>query len=403
MSILCCHTPHFLFNLAAQRKPKWAALPIGLMGPDERVWAASQSARHSGVSIGLTAHQARMRCADVQIHELDLAASEDAQTAFTGLLAQTGLNVEVQGYGSAYVDLTPVTTSPHDALPVCGELGKQIRKLLGAKLQPALGCDTSKFTSRAASAITQPGCMKLVNHAEETRFLSPQPITLLPLPFESLQMLHWLGLKTLGDFTRLPIADVQQRFGKAGKLAHEWARGLDHRPVRATTKAAPETIQVNLDAPTTSHDEALSAAMRSLRPALRAIRSRLEGCRRLRVELVFLGGEVQTATHSFAQPMSDAAQVQSGLSRALRTYAWPGELMALTVMLLEVAELCPQQLSLFAEFALSDKPDLAAQPFMQLVEELGILFGSAFFRGQITDPTHPIRERRFCLSPISVA
>ena len=134
-------------------------------------------------------------------------------------------------------------------------------------------------------------------------------------------MLHWLGLTTLADFTRLPTADVQQRFGKAGKLAHAWARGLDRRPVPPTTKTAPETIRVDLDAPTTSQTIAPSATMQALKPTLHGMASRLEGCRRLRVELIFLDGATQVVTHSFVEPLSETSQIQSGIAQALRAQA----------------------------------------------------------------------------------
>lgn len=126
----------------------------------------------------------------MRIHLLDVAAGEDAQAAFAGVLAHTGLDTEVQGYGIAYVDLSPVARSPSDALPVCAGLGKQVRALLGAELQHALGCDTSKFTARAAALIAPPGRMRAVNQAYEARFLAPLPVTLLPLPLESLQLLR---------------------------------------------------------------------------------------------------------------------------------------------------------------------------------------------------------------------
>ena len=406
MSILHLQTPDFLFALAAQQQPQWVEKPVALLGADERVWAMSGPARASGVQVGLTPHQARMRCADVGLHALDTHASDDAQAAFVGVLTQTGLTVEPQGYGAAYIDLKPVTTSPSDAQPVCAELGKQVRELLGMALQPSLGCDSGKFTARAAAAVSRPGRMKLVDQPDEVRFLTPLSITLLPLPMPALQQLHWLGIRTLGQFGQLPQTSVVQRFGKAGKLAHQWARGLDARPVRPSANATPEPISVDLDVPTTSHDLVVSATAHAIAPALHALTAQMEGFRRLRLVLHFVDHSTRSATQTFVEPIHTPEQTRSAIAQTLKSCAWLDELTALDVTLLDTTELCPQQLTLFDEFELGgdlalEKESASASPFARVFEQLGLRYSNSFFQAQLSDPTHPIPERRFAILSIS--
>ena len=65
-----------------------------------------------------------MRCADCRVLDLNLQQAEDADAAFLGVLAQTGLPAEEQGFGVGYLDLTPVARSPDDARDVCVQLSK---------------------------------------------------------------------------------------------------------------------------------------------------------------------------------------------------------------------------------------------------------------------------------------
>ncbi len=123
--------------------------------------------------------------------------------------------------------------------PLAAELGRRLRGRLGVHLQPALGWDSGKFTAHAAAMQVAPGRIRLVDKAEEVRFLAPLPVTLLPLPPLHLQQLHWLGVRTVGQFAALPAAAVWQRFGAAGKLAHRWAQGKDDRPVRSRLSRRP--------------------------------------------------------------------------------------------------------------------------------------------------------------------
>jgi nucleotidyltransferase/DNA polymerase involved in DNA repair len=401
MSVLSCYVPDFLFALArrdagAPAPAQNGERPWALLGEDGRVLAVSPLARESGARPGMNTRQALARCPDLVLSPLDARACQAEHDGLLGTLAQTGLPVEAQDWGAAYVDLREVARDRAGAQALCADLGRQVRRVMGDALQPALGWDTGKFTARAASLRSRPGQMRLVSHSDEARFLDPLPITLLPLPAPSLQQLDWLGIRTLGRFGRLPVAAVQQRFGPAGKLAQQWAQGRDDRPVRPSVNAQPEPVDVDLDVPTTSRDVALDAAMRALKPRLKAMAARLEGVRRLRGELRFADGSARAFTHVFVEPVCVAAFVRAMLAQELERIAWPAELDALQLLLLDVAELAPQQLTLFPEL---DAAQCERAPFADLVAKLGPRYGAIFWRAQITDERHPLPERRFRFAP----
>ena len=394
MTIVCAATPEFLYALHAQHHDEWAAKPIALLGLDGRVWATSPSAAASGVIAGLTQRQARARCPDVWIDALDTPTAEAAQSAFVSVLNATGMPVETQGFGVAYCDLSAVATSPLDAKPIGADLGARIRRELGAALTPALGIDHSKFTARAAAQLSQPGRMRLVTQDEEERFLTPQPLTLLPLPLEHLRQLHWLGLRTLGDFARLPAASVRARFGAAGVLAHTWARGKDNRPVRADAHAALDPAQIDFETPCVSVDQAVADASHALVAPLRALSERLEGCRRLLIEQRFLDGGASACTQALVAPTCQVDDLRAALKRALTNTAWPAELIVLRIRLLDIAELAPRILTLFGE-AFDMSADVGeTAPFATITRKLGIKHSGAFFQADVDDLAHPVAERR---------
>ncbi len=139
--------------------------------------------------------------------------------------------MEPHGWGAAYVDLGDLVRGHADAVALCREMGRAVRRELGEALQPALGWDSGKFTAQAAARRTPPGRLRAVDAVRERGFLQPLPVTLLPLAGEAVQRLGFLGLRTLGQYAALPPAAVWQQFGRAGKLAHRCARGEDDRPV----------------------------------------------------------------------------------------------------------------------------------------------------------------------------
>jgi protein ImuB len=270
-----------------------------------------------------------------------------------------------------------------------------VRRELGEALQPALGWNSSKFTARAAAARCRPGQMRLVGPRDEARFLDPLPVALLPLPAAALQQLDWLGIGTLGLFGRLPAAAIRQRFGPAGLLAQRWAQGRDDRPVRATVSEAPELIEADLDGPTASRDLGLEQAMRALNAPLKAMAARLEGCRRLRLELKFADGSERRADRALAESTCQPAVLRAAIGQELRRAAWPAELSALRVALLDVAELKPGQLALFPE---AEQAGDAPSPLDALANKLKRRYGPVFARAQVSDASHLAPERRFCFA-----
>lgn len=388
MSVLCCHIPDFLLNLACRTQPDAATRPFALLGPDERVCAVSAPARRSGVRKEMPARQAQMRCPDILLQPLDVQCSQAEQDAFLSAMMHWQLPVEAQSWGTAYVDLSQVADMASEAKPLAADLGSRVRHNLGQSLQPALGWDSGKFTARAAAAYTAPGRMRLVGKTEESRFLSPLSITLLPLLLPDQQQLHWLGIRTLGQFAALPSAAVWQRFGSAGRLAQSWARGHDNRPVCSTVQPAFPPLEFDLEPPTSQLHIAVEASLSVLEAPLQAMRDRMEGCRRLRLDLHFVDKSTKRVSLSFMEATCRQERLQQALTHHLQILEWPAELERLTVSIVESAELPAQQLSLFPEVL------EASSPLQALAQKLAARHSALLFKGEIVNPHHLLADRR---------
>jgi nucleotidyltransferase/DNA polymerase involved in DNA repair len=388
MSVLCCHVPDFLWSLAQRHQPELSEHPIALVGPDDLIWATAPLAHKLGVMPQMTLRQAQSHCSDLRLLPVDLVESQAAQHSFLSTLATWELPLEENSWGHAYIDLHTVATTRSQVQPLAIELGQLVRKTLGIELQPAVGWDSGKFTARAAAAIVQPGRVRLVSREDETRFLRPLPVSLLPLSPVAHQELQWLGIHTLGQFAQLPVHAVVQRFGTAGRVAHQWAQGHDTRPVRNTVRANFSPLSVQLDPPTGLLEPVLEALLGVLRPHLNALAVELAGCRKINVELGFLDGSTRTLVMSLVTAISQEATLQATLAHHLQTLNWPAEVAKLTIVGLEIGELPAEQLSLFPEFTDNTSPGAL------LVQRLSGVYGDVFFRGDVVEPCHPIAERR---------
>jgi protein ImuB len=79
-------------------------------------------------------------------------------------------------------------------------------------------------------------------------FLAPLPVSVLDSP-ELADLLPRLGIRTLGEFTALPAAEVANRFGTAGVVAYRLARGLPPRPLAPRPPPADLSATQEFDPP----------------------------------------------------------------------------------------------------------------------------------------------------------
>ena len=66
---------------------------------------------------------------------------------------------------------------------------------------------------------------------DEHRFLAPLPLSRLAPAIEIAATLERWGIRSIGDFARLPEGEVASRLGELGRELHATARGIDPRPL----------------------------------------------------------------------------------------------------------------------------------------------------------------------------
>lgn len=394
MSVLCCNIPHFLITVAQHHHPEWQKRPLALLDEEEQVCAVSVHARSLGVGQGMSPRQAQLRCPDVLLQPLNLSLSQAKANQMLAILSSWELPVENVSWGCAFVDLQQITGSANrtrcaeKAAPLVREMGGQLRPALDPPLLPALGWDSGKFTAQVAARKAAPGKMRLVEKANEKRFLSPLSIKLLPLAHKALRRLHWLGIRTLGQYAELPYSAVQQQFGREGLVAQQWAQGRDDRPVLNTAKPLFEPVVIELDPPVAQIAPAKRAIMKVMQTQLEILSTRVAGVRHVDLRLSFVDGAEKEIRVQFIHPQNQPHRLEAALHRQLSAVSWPGELLRVDVTRLEEGALSVEQLPLFSE-----NREFGSQG--ETLKKLSRRYGNRFWSLHLYDRNHPVAERRF--------
>ncbi len=218
--------------------------------------------------------QAQTICPDLQVCAADLTGARAEFDAILNRLDDFSDAVEPTSLGRAYLDAPDLNAQT--AVSFCQDIGRQIRRVFGQALQPAVGCDQGKFTAGAAARHARPGTVRVVLGEAEVPFLQPLPIHLLPLSPDQHHLLDLLGIHTLGQFAHLPARAVFQQFGKPGRLAQKWAQGQDTRPVIPRQKRLTLHDEITFEAPLALLPPLLVAAEQLLKPLLRNLQDNLQ-------------------------------------------------------------------------------------------------------------------------------
>ena len=114
---------------------------------------------------------------------------------------------------------------------------------LSASIAVAATPDVAAIAARGFSGVT------VIPEGEERRVLATLPVALLTDDDNVLDLLADWGVRTFGDFARLPETGVSDRFGAVGVRMHRLACGRTDRPLIAARDVPPYTASMELEHP----------------------------------------------------------------------------------------------------------------------------------------------------------
>ncbi len=256
-----------------------------------RVLSACAKAEALGVRVGDSVRQALARCPDGVVVSADRAWYDETWARVVEALALHSPQVESESWGLAYLDARGMGALYGSEAAWRQAVQWEVRAASG--LMARVGVAGSKFAARVAAEMDGSGGGLSVPEGGDRAFLAPLPVAELPLADEALRRLGLLGIRTMGQFARLPATSVAEQFGPDALLPHRWARGGDDRPLIGHPRHALE-IHLDFDAPESQRERLLHILLAASQKAQRELaRGGLTVCR-VSVEFGLDGGAAQT-------------------------------------------------------------------------------------------------------------
>jgi nucleotidyltransferase/DNA polymerase involved in DNA repair len=241
--MLCARFPHLGLISAWRRHPGLRGEPVVVGGrPELRlpVLGASAAAGAAGVRPGQQLRQAQQLCPAALFVALDEADMERLRAAVLSALWAHTPAVEV-GDDEVFCDVSGSHALHPTESAWAAAIARALRVALGDE-PPAVGVASSRFVARLAAA--RPRRIHRVRAGDEPSFVATQPVGVLPASPAVTGRLVALGLDCLGAVAGLSPADLERQFGPQGRLLHQYARGVDDRPL--TPYTTPRTVGTRL-------------------------------------------------------------------------------------------------------------------------------------------------------------
>lgn len=212
--------------------PALRGQPVIVGGNGNRgvVCAASYEARKFGIHSALPILTARKLCPHGVFLPVRMARYQEISGQIMEIFQRFTPLVEPLSLDEAFLDVTASQSLMGTAEEIASRIRALVRETIGLTVSAGVG--GSKLVAKIASDLNKPDGLTIVPSGQEEAFLAPLPIGRLwgvgPTTREALAL---IGVKTIGDLSRMPLAILTAKFGKAGLMMHESAQGIDHRPV----------------------------------------------------------------------------------------------------------------------------------------------------------------------------
>ncbi|MDN6511085.1 MAG: DNA polymerase Y family protein [Corynebacterium sp.] len=225
----------------------WDLLAPAAVVDNHRIHAANAAARRAGVQQGMKERHALGTCPSLQVGEVEDAAEAEAHEEVLVALESVAASVETLRPGL-------LAFSASSLVKYYGDESTAVELLVDAAARAGADC-LAGVADDVVTAVWAAREGRSVASGGSASYLAGLPLRVLVAeaslgtPQAMVAVLSQLGVRTLADFTALPVSDVAGRFGDEGVRWHRIASGEPERPVSPERTVVPLEVRVEPDEP----------------------------------------------------------------------------------------------------------------------------------------------------------
>ena len=218
--------------------PELKGKPIAVGHDAERgvVSTASYEARRFGVHSAQSIQVAKRLCPQLIIVEPHFQRYKEVSLQLHEIFHDYTDIIEPISLDEAFLDVTEnktmVSTNRQGmwAMDIAREIKQRIFEKTG--LTASAGVSYCKFLAKIASDWRKPDGLTVIHPDRALDFIAQLKVEKIwGVGKKTAEKMHRMGIFTGADLRKMPLARLTQEFGKMGNVFHEFANGIDTRPV----------------------------------------------------------------------------------------------------------------------------------------------------------------------------
>ncbi|MBQ7420312.1 MAG: DNA polymerase IV [Prevotella sp.] len=232
MKIIHVDMDQFFAAVEQLDQPELKGKPIAVGHDAERgvVSTASYEARRYGVHSAQSIQVAKRLCTHLIIIEPHFQRYKEVSAMLHEIFHDYTDLIEPISLDEAFLDVTNNKKGMEMAVDIAREIKQRIRETTG--LTASAGVSYCKFLAKIASDWRKPDGLTVIHPDKALDFIGQLGIEKIGgIGQKTAEKMHRMGIFTGSDLRKTPLARLTQEFGKMGSVFHDFANGIDDRPV----------------------------------------------------------------------------------------------------------------------------------------------------------------------------
>lgn len=224
----------FYASVEQRDNPSLRGRPIAVGHAGERgvVSAASYEARRYGVRSAMASLKAMRLCPELIFVPGRMEVYKEVSDTIHAIFRDYTDIIEPLALDEAFLDVTDNKRGITLAVDIAREIKQRVRDEVG--LVASAGVSYNKFLAKIASDYRKPDGLCTIHPDQALDFIARLPIeSFWGVGKVTARRMHALGIHTGRDLRQWSLDGLTREFGRVGQLYHDFARGIDLRPVEA--------------------------------------------------------------------------------------------------------------------------------------------------------------------------
>jgi DNA polymerase-4 len=241
----------FFVSVSRLQNSELIGKPVLVGGSSDRgvVASCSYEARQFGIHSAMPMKLARRLCPEALIIRGDYESYSNYSSIVTEMISEQVPVYEKSSIDEFYLDLSGMDKF-FGCYKWATELRQKIQKETGLPI--SFGLSVNKTVSKVATGEAKPNGQMKINFGNEKQFLSPLPVSKIPMVGEkTAHLLRSMGVEKIKTLQEMPVELLENVLGVNGISIWKKANGIDNNPVEPYSERKSISTEETYDADTT--------------------------------------------------------------------------------------------------------------------------------------------------------